>query len=198
MRDALPLILTIIGLILAISTYQNIRRGGARFYTLEREAMLRRANATLALAVLVFIGAVAVMLLNAQDETNATVTPNPAQDTVNTGEDTVTTPTPPGSIQQFPPTFTPAPTSEEELPTPTITPRIIPAVVTGTGASGLWLRAEPSVNGETVFRLQDGEILSLLEDEPVFDGTYTWVKVRRVDGEQGWVAREFLEIVESP
>ena len=57
---------------------------------------------------------------------------------------------------------------------------------------------DPNVNGETVFRLQDGEILSLLEDEPVFDGTYTWVKVRRVDGEQGWVAREFLEIVESP
>lgn len=198
MRDALPLILTIIGLILAISTYQNIRRGGARFYTLEREAMLRRANVTLALAVLVFIGAVAVMLLNAQNETNATVTPNPAQDTVNSGEDAAATPTPSSSIQQFPPTFTPAPTSEVELPTPTITPRIIPAVVTGTGASGLWLRAEPNVNGETVFRLQDGEILSLLEDEPVFDGTYTWVKVRRVDGEQGWVAREFLEIVESP
>jgi len=196
MRDALPIILTIIGLILAISTYQNIRRGGARFYTLEREAMLRRANVTLALAVLVFMGAVAVMILNSQGETTAE-SGTETEATTTTVESV--TPTPPsGSIQQFPPTFTPAPTLEEELPTPTITPRIIPAVVTGTGASGLWLRAEPSVTGETVFRLQDGEILSLLEDEPVFDGTYTWVKVRRVDGEQGWVAREFLEIVESP
>lgn len=195
MRDALPIILTVIGLILAISTYQNIRRGGARFYTLEREAMLRRANVTLALAVLVFMGAVAVMILNSQGET-AAESGTDTEATTTTIESV--TPTPSGSIQQFPPTFTPAPTLEEELPTPTITPRIIPAVVTGTGASGLWLRAEPSVTGETVFRLQDGEILSVLEDEPVFDGTYTWVKVRRVDGEQGWVAREFLEIVESP
>lgn len=195
MRDILPFILTAIGLILAISTYQNIRRGGARFYTLEREAMLRRASVTLALMVLVFIGAVGVMYMNQQ----ATAAPETIleEDADNTPIATVETATPSSGVQQFPPTFTPAPTIEQELPTPTITPRIIPAVVTGTGASGLWLRSEPSTAGETLFRLQDGEILSLLEDEPVFDGTFTWVKVRRVDGEQGWVAREFLEIADQ-
>lgn len=195
MRDILPFILTAIGLILAISTYQNIRRGGARFYTLEREAMLRRASVTLGLMVLVFVGAVGVMYMN-QQATAATETPL-EEDAGNVPIATVETATPSSGVQQFPPTFTPAPTIEQELPTPTITPRIIPAVVTGTGASGLWLRSEPNTTGETLFRLQDGEILSLLEDEPVFDGTFTWVKVRRVDGEQGWVAREFLEIADQ-
>ncbi|MCL4867963.1 MAG: SH3 domain-containing protein [Anaerolineae bacterium] len=191
MRELLPFILTALGLILALNTYQNIRRGGARFYTLEREAMLRRATVTLALTVLLFVGAVGIMYLNQAE----TVTLEPSADA--TSITPVTLPISPDSatgIQQFPPTFTPAPTVEQMLPTPTITPRIIPAIVTGTGASGLWLRAEPSANGETLFRLQDGEILSLLEDEPVVEGGYTWVKVRRVDGEQGWVAREFLQI----
>jgi uncharacterized protein YgiM (DUF1202 family) len=197
MRDVLPFILTALGLILALTTYQNIRRGGARFYTLEREAMLRRASVTLVLMVLVFVGAVGTMYLNQQDAA-ATELTTEATDEANVANPQTTPETPEssGDIQQFPPTFTPAPTLEQELPTPTITPRIIPAVVTGTGASGLWLRAEPNVNSDTVFRLQDGEILSLLEDEPVFDGTYTWVKVRRVDGEQGWVARDFLQIAE--
>ena len=39
----IPIALSFAGFLLAIATYQGIRRGGARFYTLEREAVLRRA-----------------------------------------------------------------------------------------------------------------------------------------------------------
>ena len=51
----LPLILTFLGLAVALNAYSGIRRGGARFYTLEREAMLRRAGLTLLASTLFFL-----------------------------------------------------------------------------------------------------------------------------------------------
>ena len=58
----IPLGLAFLGLILAFVTYRNIRRGGARFYTLEREHMLRRAMLTLAGTVFFFMLAIGYLI----------------------------------------------------------------------------------------------------------------------------------------
>ena len=111
MRDVLPFILIAIGLLLALNTYQNIRRGGARFYTLEREAMLRQASVTLVLTVLLLLGAVGVMYLNQQQEsTTAEPTSELVEEDASNPQVTPGTPTADDAIEQFPPTFTPAPT----------------------------------------------------------------------------------------
>jgi hypothetical protein len=60
----IPLIISIVALIAALSAYRGIRRGGARFYTLEREAMLRRASFSLLASMLLFLGAVGLMTYN--------------------------------------------------------------------------------------------------------------------------------------
>ena len=57
----LHLFLTVLAFIAAAITYRDIRRGGARFYTLEREAILRRASFTLMAAVLLFLLLVTVL-----------------------------------------------------------------------------------------------------------------------------------------
>ena len=41
----LPILLFVAALVATFLTYRNIRRGGARFYTLEREIILRWAPA---------------------------------------------------------------------------------------------------------------------------------------------------------
>ncbi len=65
----IPLGLAFLGLILAFVTYRNIRRGGARFYTLEREHMLRRAMLTLAGTVFFFMLAIGYLIYTDQPAT---------------------------------------------------------------------------------------------------------------------------------
>ena len=50
----LPILLFAGALAATFLTYRNIRRGGARFYTLEREIILRRAAFTLVVAALLY------------------------------------------------------------------------------------------------------------------------------------------------
>ena len=58
----IPLALAIAGLIAAVMTYRGIRRGGARYYTLEREALLRRATFTLFSSVILFTAAIGFLV----------------------------------------------------------------------------------------------------------------------------------------
>ena len=62
----LPILLAAIGFVVALVAYRGIRRGGARFYTLEREAMLRRASFSLLLSVLLFLAAISLLMLERQ------------------------------------------------------------------------------------------------------------------------------------
>ena len=182
----LPLILAFGGLIAAFMTYRGIRRGGARYYTLEREAMLRRAMVTLLVSVLLFLGSVGLLIYRDQQTTQGVLL-EPA-----IGEDGVilATITPTVFVEQFPPTATA--TSSVIEPTVTATPIICRAIVEGTSGNGLTLRDVPG--GQELSILPDGSVLTVLEDAAVESGGFSWRKVRLVGGDEGWVADEFLTI----
>ena len=138
----LPLLLFVGALVATFLTYRNIRRGGARFYTLEREIILRRAAFTLIIGALFYTGALGLLYYQRQQMIEAAAPPEgtPEGDTsegaVGPG---VTTPTP--LFEQFPPTATA--TSTTPQPTITPTPVTCRAVVEGSGASGIYLRDAP-------------------------------------------------------
>ena len=182
----LPLILAFGGLIAAFITYRGIRRGGARYYTLEREAMLRRAMLTLLVTVLLFLGSLGLLIYQ-QQQASQGLQLEPA-----IGEDGVVlaTITPTAFVEQFPPTATA--TSSVVEPTATATPVICRAIVEGTSGNGLTLRDVPG--GQELSILPDGSVLTVLEDATVESGGFNWRKVRLVGGDEGWVAEEFLTI----
>ncbi|MDX1417882.1 MAG: SH3 domain-containing protein [Candidatus Promineifilaceae bacterium] len=182
----IPVLLAIAGLIAALATYRGIRRGGARYYTLEREAMLRRASLTLFLSVLLFIGAIGYLAYQQRQ-----ALPDTSEESV-TEEESVaeSTITPTQFVEQFPPTATAG--SESPEATPTATPLVCRAIVDGTSGNGLTLRVNPG--GEEITVLPDGSVLTVLEDEPTESGGFVWRKVRVVGGEEGWVAEDFLTI----
>jgi hypothetical protein len=182
----IPIIITVIALIAALSAYRGIRRGGARFYTLEREAMLRRASFTLIASILLFLGAFALITYNYQQllaEGNSTI---------ETDEGVIITTTPETVLETSPPTPTITPTIDPSIPTPTVTPVICRAIVEGTAGGGLTLRDTPG--GEEITILPDGTILVLLDTEPAQANDFTWRNVRTVAREEGWVVEDFLTI----
>ena len=182
----LPLILAALAFLAAIFTYRDLRRGGARFYTLEREAILRRAGFMLMASALLFMGAIGLLLFERQQMNN--------QVAVLSGEEVEGVPTPTATLSTLPPTATPTATPDPDAPTATPEPLICRAVVRETGGSGLNLREQP--NGTELQVLQEEEIVTLLDDEPPTDiGGTIWVKVRTtVTRTDGWVALDFLFI----
>ena len=183
----LPLVLAFIGLILAFLTYRDIRRGGARFYTLEREEILRRASYTLIGSVLFFLGAVGFFAYTFQR--------SQAVETAVSGENVegIVTVTPTPLLESFPPTPTMTATVDVSIPTPTATPIICRAVVEGTSGNGLTLRDTPG--GAEVAILPDGSILTLNQDEAAQEsGGFMWRKVKSITNQEGWVAEDFIRI----
>lgn len=74
---------------------------------------------------------------------------------------------------------------------PTVAPPAAQAfIVSGTGTQGLFLRAGPATDQETVATLPEGTRVEALGEE-TNDGTRTWRKVRSPQGE-GWVAADFI------
>lgn len=180
-----PIILAVGALILALSAYRGIRRGAARFYTLERETMLRRAGFALLGSIVLFLGAMSLLIYSYQ-QLDSPESSNGSSTNPTTTSDQV--------LQTVPPTPTPTSTPDPSIPTPTATPIICRAIVDGTAGSGLTLRESP--NGPEVAILPDGTILTLLEDEPEEVNNFIWRKVRTVSREEGWVVEEFLKIGE--
>ncbi|MCC6606768.1 MAG: hypothetical protein IT327_26420 [Anaerolineae bacterium] len=183
----IPIVLTFAGLLLAVATYQSIRRGGARFYTLEREAVLRRAALTLLGSTLLFIGAVGYMA--AQELQSQAV--EAEADAVLEGEITVT---PTVELGVFPPTPSPSPTIDASIPTATPTPILCRAVVEGTSGNGLMLRESPG--GAEITILAEATLVTLVQGEgPQQANGITWRLVRdNISGEEGWVAEDFLSL----
>ena len=182
----IPIVLTFAGLLLAIATYQSIRRGGARFYTLEREAVLRRAMLTLLGSTLLFIAAVGYMASQELQSQAAEET-----DTLVDGEVTVT-PTPELSV--FPPTPSPSPTVDAAIPTATATAILCRAIVEGTSGNGLTLRDAPG--GADLGILPEATFVTLIQEEPPQEANgITWRKIRdNISGDEGWVAEDFLSL----
>jgi len=184
----LPILLFAGALAATFFTYRNIRRGGARFYTLEREIVLRRATVTLVIASLLYTGALALLYMQRQQLIEASLPPEEEETLDGLGGPVVTTPTP--LLEIFPPS--PEPTSLTPQPTVTVTPTVCRAVVEGTGGNGIYLRDAPQ--GAEIVILAEGTLLTVLEDAPVEAGGLVWRKVRAVGGEEGWAAQDFLTI----
>ncbi len=198
----LPIILAILGAIAAISAYRGIGRGGARFYQLERDALLRRASFTLLAALVLFSTSVGLLVFQQSnmvvvDEELETATP-----VADTGVTAAETPSAlPSSIvvENDPPplevfaTETPNP----DVPTVTPTPILKNGLVVGTGESGVWLRPDPSTQGEPIERLSDNSFLRVLPTELVEADGFEWINVRTISGQEGWIANIFVEIVDE-
>lgn len=187
-----PILLAIVAVVLAGLSYRGIRRGGARYYTLEREAILRRASLTLFFSVLLFLGAIGLLAYQ-QQQLTAVDEPAVVEGEGDGGDTAVpdsAEPTATFEVEQFPPTETPTPVSNE--PTATPTPLVCRAIVEGTSGNGLTLRTVPG--GDEISVLPDGSVLTVLNDAPQEANGFTWRKVRVVGGDEGWVAEDFLTI----
>lgn len=198
-----------VALIIFLIAYNGIRQGGSRVYSLEREAVLRRASATM------FVGAafmLAVVGWLYYDNPPPILLPDPEEGATAQSAEAVTTdpvqgqgqapaPATPdpqqgqtefGQIPQIE-TVTLTPTLDPNLPTATPTPIIIRAFVKETGGNGLTLRESPG--GDEVLILDENEFITVLQNEGTQEqGGFTWVKVRTFLGDEGWVAEFFLEI----
>jgi hypothetical protein len=64
-------------------------------------------------------------------------------------------------------------------------------IVTGTSGEGLFLRPQPSSQGDPLTTLPDGTRLEQIGDD-VPGGDYVWRHVRAPDGQEGYVAVDFL------
>lgn len=99
----------------------------------------------------------------------------------------------------FAPTQAAAPTQDAAAPTATTPPD--EGEITGEFAEGdlvvvndndVNLRAEPST-GDVLVVMMNGDELTILSSTPVDDGTYIWWNVETTDGNQGWIAGDFLK-----
>ncbi|MEM7801344.1 MAG: SH3 domain-containing protein [Chloroflexota bacterium] len=215
MSIIIPISLTVIAFIAILVAYSGIRQGGARVYSLEREALLRRASAAmfigaglflLAIALLIFQGQQVQALIDDSGVEDGNVAANDATQldslvatpaaegvTVDNGGNGGVVPT-----NQIPglSTVTLTPTLDPNLPTATPTPIIIRGFVTGTGGNGLYLRETPG--GAEITILGEDEFVTVRYEEGVTEvGGIRWVKVRTFLGDEGWVAEDFLEIEEQ-
>jgi len=92
---------------------------------------------------------------------------------------------------------TSAPTATAEA-TPTATETAVPVVmvgtsveVVGTGTDELRVRVAPGVTEETIATFEDGTRLIVVDGPEALDG-YTWWRVKTEEGQQGWVAEDWL------
>jgi hypothetical protein len=183
-----PVALVVIALFIAFAAYRNIRRGGARFYTLEREAILRRASFMVAASTLLFIAAISLLLLERQQTLDL--------EAAESGEpiEGVETRTPDPEVLTVPPTPSATATADASIPTPTITPVVCRAVVTGTFDNGLMMRDAPG--GAEVTILAEASLVQLIPGEEIVEANgFSWRKVRSIiTNDEGWVAEEYLEL----
>jgi hypothetical protein len=129
-------------------------------------------------------------------EPQATVTPvevmtlTPKPTAVSTQPPAANTPAPQETAVSSP-TNTPEPTATD-TPEATATPAQQTAVV--TSGVGVWLRAEPGTESEQLEWVLEGSVLVVLDGEAESDD-YTWQRVRTPQGNEGWVATEFITFI---
>jgi hypothetical protein len=94
------------------------------------------------------------------------------------------------------PTFTPAPTRDLSRPPETVTVGYY-ASVSGTGNAGLTLRGGPSTLTTSLLRAPEGTMM-LVIGGPEEGGDFLWWQVRLLDGQEGWVAGQYLAPAPAP
>jgi hypothetical protein len=123
----------------------------------------------------------------------------------------------PGELPTISLVTIPAPTATMTVPAPTAaaaatltavptpTPTLPPAPpgslaigskvqVVNTGGVGLSLRSEPGTDAPRVAIALDGELLAVT-DGPRVISSYTWWKLKRTDGVEGWGVQNFLQLI---
>lgn len=192
----MPILFGLAAIILALLANRDVRRGASRYYTLEREILLRRARKLLLGALGLFALSLGWLGYNyqraiSQEETaNATATAF-VTITIN-APNALATPV----IEQFPPTLPPPPTEDPNRPTPTPTVPIRRAIIENTGGSGVYLREGAGTTFKDLLRLNDGDIVTLLNTEPIEADGYRWINIRTTSGIEGWTVELFLTIQE--
>jgi hypothetical protein len=87
----------------------------------------------------------------------------------------------------------------DTTPLPTMTPSAgaqLPQVrVSGTGTSGLFLRATASRGAEAIKTLPEGTVLEIIGEKTV-DGAMSWLYVRDSEGAEGYVAESYTTPIE--
>ena len=97
------------------------------------------------------------------------------------------TPTPTVTTTPVPPTLTSTPT---RTVTPTATP--IVALVNAAEGGGAHLRAEPGFQAPSVALLPNGTPVQVMPDDPVEEGGGIWIRVRTLQGADGWILQILL------
>lgn len=198
----LPIILAVVGIFAGLMAQRGIRRGGARYYALERDAMLRRASLTLMASIFFFVASVGWLVYNQRATEQAAVEEESAEATVQALVETQTAAQPvqtdgdaptPVVVQDFPPTPEPAEPTES-VPTDTPEPPLRAGLIEGTAGSGVYMREGPGTEYADILILNDGDFIELLEEEPVEANGYTWLKVRDIAFQEGWVADIFVAV----
>lgn len=82
--------------------------------------------------------------------------------------------------------------TETPRPTPTATPTPAPATATVSSGVGVYLRAEPTTDGEQIEWVLEGTLLILLPGRVQAD-EFEWQQVRSPAGNEGWVAVPFIQ-----
>lgn len=159
--------------------------------------------ATMSLAVgLIFLGAYAVMPKGGEISPEPVLTPEVTLESIETvlapaAETAVPEATNSPTPVPFPeaqitvlPTIPPAPTL---TPIPTSTPEPTPQTAVVASGVGVYLRQDPAITAPELEWLLDGTQLVVLPGEANADG-YVWVLVRTPEGNEGWVATDFIEL----
>jgi hypothetical protein len=87
--------------------------------------------------------------------------------------------------------------------TPTLAPDVIGVggyvQIAGTDGEGLRLRADPGLNGTSIFLGYDEEVFEVRDGPQEADGYVWWYLVAPYDETRaGWAAADFLEAIPSP
>lgn len=116
-----------------------------------------------------------------------TITPTQTMTMTPTRTPTIA-PSPTGTVT---PTSTPTLTS---TPTQTVTPTPTPvvALISAGEGGGAHLRAEPGFTAESITLLENGTPVQVMPDEPVEEGGGIWIRVRTVQGDEGWILQILL------
>ena len=195
---AIPIILAFLGLVMGLFAYRTMQRGSARFYALERELLLRQASFALIGSLLLFTTSIVLFIYDKQLQT--TLIEKEKEIVATVAASAQPTPTSPllnstRVLESLPPTLTPTPTIDPSLPTPTPTRVIRRGVIEGTNGNGAYLRKEASTTAEEVMILDEGEVVTLLDEfTPIKANGYTWYKIQEVTGQVGWVVDVYLKI----
>ena len=152
-----------------------------------------------AVAGLLVIGLIGLGVVNIVRKQSITPTPSaipglaPTQPIVESTQPAAATPTIP-PVVTLEPTLTPTPTL---TPVPVAPSELAPNVyaqITGTGGSGVSVRAGPGTNNARLTIAPEGSLVLILEGprQDENQDPYTWWFVRTEDGTEGWVVQEYL------